>query len=89
MSIPQQIVYYVLIWIRFGNIEPDSAEVVVEIDDSKEEEAEVADANADDDDDDSDEANSDLNTDDDSKEGIRPCELERIFMAFDVFSVFT
>lgn len=58
-----------LILTRFGNTEPDSAEVVVEIDDSKE--AEVADASADDDD--SEEAKSDLNTDDDSKEGMRPC----------------
>lgn len=62
--------------------------MVVEIDDSKEE-AEVADASADDDDDDSDEAKSDLNTDDDSKEGIRPCKLELIFIPFGVFSVFT
>lgn len=69
--------YDELIWMSFWNVEPDSAEVVVEIDDSKE--AEVADAS--DDDDDSDEAKSDLNTDDDSKEGIRPCKLERNFHA--------
>lgn len=50
----------------FGKLEPDSAEVVVEVDDSKEKDVAGAD-----DDDDSDEAKNDLSTDDDSKEGIR------------------
>lgn len=50
----------------FDDLEPDSAEVVVEVDDSKEKD--VSDA----DDDASNEAKTDLNTDDDddSKEGI-------------------
>lgn len=61
-----------LIGISIGNLEPDSAEVVVEVDDSKE--ADVADVDTDDDD--SDEAQSDLNTDDDSKEGIKLCKLK-------------
>lgn len=60
---------WVLIWSLSGTLDSDSAEVVVEVDDSKEEN-DVASAD-DDDDDDSDEVKSDLNADDDdSKEGI-------------------
>lgn len=62
--------------IIIGNLEPDSAEVVVEVDDSNEA-ADVADAGSDDDD--SDEAKSDLNKDDDdSKEGRFRCLRETI-----------
>lgn len=62
---------YELISISIGNLEPDSAEVVVEVDDSKE--ADVADVDSDDDD--SDEAKNDLNTD----EGIKLYDFKRIF----------
>lgn len=62
-------------------LEPDSAEVVVEVDDSYENDVSEAGDGT------SDEANSDLNADDDSKEGIRPFKFHVLLSFYDWLTI--